>query len=180
MGNFHRERSGQRVTVADQEPVDREGLHCGVHRHGVHIEIDELRCGNRPAGLGVPADRHHPQEQLAGRFLLVAVQILVDRFGATGDCTPDPAQLPIGGQRKRRALPAVEQLGEGVLEEGQGVGLTTHLIDHGRQQPPLEVDARSQRRSQRGRFELSCGERHDVDDVARHQPPKGGCRSGRS
>ena len=67
------------------------------------------------------------------------------------------------------SVAAIEQLGEGVLEQRQGVRLPADLRDQFGQQTLLERDPDAPRRSQRGGFELIGGQRRDVEHVARHQ-----------
>ena len=82
-------------------------------------------------------------------------------------CHPAPRRPPVVSIE---SSPVVEQLGERVLEQRQGVGLTADLVDQRRQQATLERDPDPRRRPERSRFELIGGQRHDVDDMARHQP----------
>ena len=140
MGDLHREGTREGIPVADQEPTGDEGFEGSVHGDDVDIERDQLGGGHDAAGLGVPADGDQPQEQLAGGVLLLGSQVLVDLLGTTGDRPTDPAQRLIRRPGERRVLPAIEQLGERVLEQRQGVRLPADLGDQFGQQTLLERD----------------------------------------
>ena len=94
VGDLQRECTRQRVAVADQQPIRDERLDRPVHGDDVDVEGDQFRCRHDAAGVGVAAHGDQPQEQLAGRFSLLVIQGLVERFGPTGHGPPDAHPAP--------------------------------------------------------------------------------------
>jgi hypothetical protein len=64
----------------------------------------------------------------------------VEGLGAAGQGARHAADLPVGPQGERGVLPALEQLGQGVLQQRQGPRLVPDLGDQLGHQPGLQCD----------------------------------------
>src|SRR5262249_44216120 len=75
------------------------------------------------------AQRDQAETELAGGRLCRRIQPLVDLVGPPGQSALDAAAVPVGAERQRAVLAALEQLSQRVLEQRQSARLVAHIAD---------------------------------------------------
>jgi hypothetical protein len=114
-------------------------------RDGRPADLQGGKLGAEDAAAGVLgallAHRQQPQEQLSGGHLPGRIQPLVEGLGAAGQRARHAPDLAVGPQGERGALPVLEELGQGVLQQRQGPRLVLDFGDQLGRQPWLQRQA---------------------------------------
>ena len=130
VGDLDGRRPGEVIGVERQQAVLAEPFDHRLHRHRVDRQRGHFAGGYpAPAALVAVADHHEPQEELTGGVLLLVVE-LVEQIGCPSlQRAVEAAHRPVrrGGQHVAGA--AVEQLGQGVLEQRERPRLAADIGD---------------------------------------------------
>ena len=173
VSDLDRGGAGNLVTVKREQTAAGKQFDHLLHRDHVDIERHQLgRVHPSPAPLVVLGDRHQSEEELLGHLLFGRVELVVELLSGAGQCTLHAADRPVGVDGEHVADPAVEQLGQCVLEHGQGAGLAEDVADQLGQQSRFQCYPASPGRFEGGGLQFIRSQRHDIDDPGSHSGPE--------
>ena len=169
MGDLDGGFAGDGVVVGDDQPVRAVLLD---HPGG---DVGQLLDGGPAAEVvAVVARGHQLGEEAVHVIALLDRGGLVEVFGPAGQRPADATQVLIGLGGHRRVLAALEELGEGELQQGQGPGPADHIADHGGHQARLETDPDPLGGHHDGVLELGGGHRGDGERAGAHHRAESG------
>jgi hypothetical protein len=162
VGDLDGRSPGDRVAIEAEQPMAAERVDRDVDRGPA--EPAQLSAEDAaPQILRLVAHRHQPQQDLAGRLLLALVETGEKALGPAHQSGGQPAELPVGGGGDDPALPPVEELGQGVLQQRQGGRAVGDVGHDAGDQRRLELDPHACRRP--GHRPLHLVARHGGDHL---------------
>ena len=148
------------VPVERELPRGSERVEDRRHRLLVDVERGDLRARHpSPRVLGPLPECDEPEEQLTSGLLPVVIELRVELLRPPAERTRDPADLPVGLEEEDPPVPALEQLGQGVLHQRERAGLLGDIGEHRGDQAGLERHIHTLRRARDRAFELLGRER---------------------
>ncbi len=158
---------GRRLTVERQQTVPAERVEHRVEVLDAQVERGELGTRDAPAGVLAPLAQGDEPEQDLTRGVGAGRAHRPDQvLGAHGERSGHPADLAVRLEGHRAAdVTALEQLGQGELDQRQGARLVRHVADDLGDQARLDAHADLARGAGDGALELVGGERGH-----RHRP----------
>ncbi len=171
MGDLDRRLKRRCVAIERQQAALPECVEDRRQGHRVEFEARKIRQRQPPARLRCAhAELHEVQEHLHRHLLLVAAQAGIDRFSASGQHASNPAEhaIPIEGQC--RAVPLIEELGEGELEQRKRPRPVPRIGDQRGEEWLLDVDATPFGRTDDHRLQLVGRHRERVLDARGEDP----------
>ena len=113
-----------------------------VDRLPVDLQRVELAAGDASTGVLRPSPSvTRRRKSCRGPLARPVASRVEDAVRARGQGARDPADPPVGGEGQRAAVPALEELGQGVLQERKRARLMGHVGDHLGDEPGLGRDA---------------------------------------
>ena len=126
MGDLDGRFPGRRVVVERKQPGGPIGLD-GVRRGDI---VEQLRPQHTATSVfGALAEGDQADEEASDGSTVLHAHVGEDLLGPCGQRTGETTEIPVGGERQRRAVSAVEQLREGELQEWQGARLGCGVAD---------------------------------------------------
>lgn len=139
VGDLDSGRTREPVGIERQQPVTAEDGDDILHRHRIDIQGQDLGRLDPAAGVVIVfGDGHQAEEQLTGSHLLVRRQLPVQVSGTTAQRPLDTVHRAVRGGQHHIAGPAVEQLGQCVLEQREGARLAADIGEQVSEQSRLE------------------------------------------
>ena len=153
-------RDGSRSKL--KQAVATERVEHRAQQPAIDVEIFELAPEHSATGvLAALAERDEAEEHLPGDLVGLVAEAAQQAIGALDQRARDPAELLVGGVVDAVAAPAVEQLGQRVLQQRQRAGSIGHLPDQGRDAMPARTSRRALSRQCDRPLQLARGHRRD-------------------
>ena len=129
------------IAVEGKQAIAPESVN-DVFHHITVAQGQQLRLQNAAARVFLAlAQRDQAQEHLPRHVLARLIKALVDFFGALRQSPQRAADVLISGAGQQRAFAAFEEFSQGVLQQRQGAGLFTDVINDGFYQPLFQYRA---------------------------------------
>ncbi len=171
MRDLRRRGARDRITVERDEPVGLEPSQQVGQDGRIDRQVGQLPqrdpSSRRALALAEPDE---PEQDLARRVLPGRIEPAEDVLRATRQRSAEPTQAAVLVEAQLRARPAIEQLGEGVLEQGEAAGPIDRVGDELGQQRRLDRDPDPPRRLDDRRLQLARRHRDDVHDARQEGP----------
>ncbi len=159
-----------RVAIEGEQAVTTEHVDHASHRRAIDLEGEELGSRHEPPRIRRAfAGDHEPQEELLRGLAFLLAHRLVQLLGTSHQCAGDPTDLPVRLERHRVAATSFEELGEGVLQQGECARSIGHVRDHLRDERELGDDSDPRRGAPDRPLELLGRQRYDGLHAGPHQ-----------
>ncbi len=126
--------SRDRIPVEAEQPMATEGVEHGVQHRPVDGQLLELGLQYPASGVvGAVTQRHEPEEDLPRCIVGLGAEPGQQAFGSLHERARHSPELVVGSAGDPRPLAALEQLGQGVLQQRQGPGAVddvSHQLPH--------------------------------------------------
>ncbi len=132
--------AGEAVTVKGEQAMLAKGrdhlFHCLAAQRFKLCLGDAAACI-----LCTVAGGNQTQKHLAGGFLSLSIELLVNFICPAGQRAGNPANIMVSVQRQAVAIASLEQFGQGILQQRQRAGLLVNIIDNGADQRGIQGQA---------------------------------------
>jgi hypothetical protein len=167
--DLDRRRLGPGVAVEGEQPRGPERVDRERELALIDVERVELCPLDPPTGIRGLAEHDQAQKELVHSLSAVGVQSLVEDLRSACDRPGDSADRLVRRPRERRAVAALMELGQRVLQQRQRTWLVDDVGHDLREQTLLERHPHSLRRARGRPLELVRRQRkHRLDRVAHH------------